>query len=129
MINAATTVVHGGGAQGDFNPHTPTMPHSQVTHAGMPKVVLKNALRPKPVQNIDPLYNADTCVGGLVCTWKSLQRVPGHMETGAQVSFLMDKYFDAHGELENQLHDAIGQDGVDVEKLEVAVEELRNSCS
>ena len=69
---------------------------------GMPRVTQPVPLRPRPEVDRGPLFDPKLCVGGLVDTWKSVKRVPGHIEQGQRVSAVMDRYFDANASIERK---------------------------
>ena len=68
-------------------------------------------------------------MGGLVDSWKSIQRVPRHYDVGAAMSDIMDTWFDANPVLESELLNAIGKDGVDPQYMESLVDDLRDTIS
>ena len=64
-------------------------------------------------------------MGGLVDSWTSIGKVPGHKYVGRMISDLMDRYFDVSPHIEDALYLSIGSDTADVAKLETQVDELR----
>ena len=63
--------------------------------------------------------------GGLVNTWTTINRVPGHAIVGPLILRLFNSYFNTHAALETILFEVIGKDDVNPIELEEAVDELR----
>ena len=91
------------------------------TFVGTPQARMKNPLRGSRVDKLPALQDPDCCVCGLVDTWKTLDRVPGHKVLGQQVAALIDSYFDTSPVVEQMLLAAIGSNKVNSDILEEAV--------
>ena len=103
--------------------------NGSVHHTGTPNVSQHTPLRPPTEVAPDPLYNPATCVGGLVDSWKSVQRVPGHFAVGQAMGNIMQEYFDASPSVEQELFSAIGRDDVDPLRMDALLATLRDSIA
>ena len=104
--------------------------HSSGTHVtGLPRVAQVMKLRPGDPVDMGPLYDANTCIGGLVDCWTSVQRVTGHATVGPQISAILDTWLDANPQAENTIFDAIGKDAVDPVAMESLVDTLRQDIA
>ena len=114
---AGTHMAHRVGAMlgiGSVVAHSDPHVWDQFLHyTSLPRVSHSMALRLQPQVPLDPLFNPATCVGGLVDAWRSVQRVPGHVDNGIAMGAIIDKWLDQHRDVETHLFSAIGRDDFD----------------
>ena len=98
----------------------------------LPEVQQQLPLRNVATEDLGPLYSLQTCVGGFIDTWKSVQRIPGHFTTGAVIAQIMETFLVQHPPIEPKIFVAIGRDDIDPEHMEQRIDpsdkKLRKRC-